>query len=654
MFTPTVPEPLSPGLNLGALGFCASASKIGTVKIKSPLIANPLEGSAYIATQNQNPFGSLLALYLVVEDPVSGVLVKLPGKTSLCQGTGEVIAGQTCGAPGQIVTTFENEPELPFEEATFEFFGGERAPLATPARCGAYTTRASFTSWSSSTPVSSSSTFDITSGPHGSACPGASLPFSPSLTGGSTNINAGSFSPLTTTIAREDGEQNMAQVQLRFPPGLSGLLSSVTLCGEQQANEGTCGPESQIGETTVSAGVGSDPVAVKGGKVYITEKYKGAPFGLSIVNPVKAGPFDLEHDTSNPAQDPACDCVVVRARIEVNPTTAALTVTTDETGVHAIPHLIDGIPVQIKKVNVTITGAGGHANDFTFNPTNCGATSITGSIGGDEGASSGTSVPFQVHDCGNLKFAPKISFSTNGGTTKKDGADLITKVSYPQGPQGTYANLAKVKVELPKALPSRLTTLQRACTSKQFEANPAACPAESKIGYATVHTPLLPVPLVGPAIFVSHGGEAFPSLTMVLQGYGVTIDLVGTTFISKSGITSTTFKTVPDQPFSTFELTLPQGKFSALAANVPAKDHGSLCGQKLVIPNEFVSQAGGAPLKQDSVVSVTGCKKTLTRAEKLKSALRTCRKRDHKRGRREACERLARKRFGPAKRRRKK
>ena len=133
-----------------------------------------------------------------------------------------------------------------------------------------------------------------------------------------------------------------------------------------------------------------------------------------------------------------------------------------------------------------------------------------------------------------------------------------------------------------------MTTLQKACTNAQFEANPAGCPSESKIGYATVHTPLLPVPLTGPAIFVSHGGEAFPSLTMVLQGYGVTVDLVGTTFISKAGVTTTTFKTVPDVPFSTFELTLPEGKYSALAAN------GNLCTEasKLKMPTEFIAQNG--------------------------------------------------------------
>jgi uncharacterized repeat protein (TIGR01451 family) len=625
-FTPALPEPLQPGVN-----FCADASKVGTVEIASPLLppGQHLRGSVYLATQNANPFGSLLALYIVAKDPISGVLVKLAGETHLTQ-------------TGQIITTFKNAPQLAFEDAELHFFGGERAPLATPAHCGAYTTNATFTPWSGNPPVSSTSTFDITSGPAGSPCPGPSLPFSPSLTAGTTNIQAGAFSNLTTTMNREDGNQNLGTVQLHMPPGLSGLLSGVALCPEAQANEGTCGPGSLIGETTVSAGVGSDPVSVTGGRVYITEKYAGAPFGLSVVNPVKAGPLDLERDTSNPNQNPPCDCVVVRAKIEVDPTTAALTVTTDPSGPHAIPHIIDGIPVQIKKVNVLVNRPG-----FTFNPTSCNPMQLTGTISSDEGASWPVSVPFQVTNCATLKFTPKFTVSTSGKTSKANGASLVTKVAEPPGAFGTQANITRVKVELPKQLPSRLTTLQKACTNAQFEANPAGCPAASVIGHAKVITPLLPVPLQGPAIFVSHGGEAFPSLIMVLQGYGVTIDLVGTTFINKAGITSTTFKTVPDAPFNTFELTLPQGKFSALAAN------GNLCTSKLVMPSEFVGQ-NGALIKQKTPISVTGCpkKKALTRKQKLAKALKACRKKA--RGKRAACVRQAHRKFGPVKKRVKK
>jgi hypothetical protein len=620
--------------------FCPDASKIATVKIRTPLLPNPLEGAVYLASpQNfkvfpqENPFESLIAMYLIAEDPVSGSLVKLPGRVSLNEST------------GQIVSTFEDTPQLAFEDAELHFFGGERAPLATPARCGTYTTNAVFTPWSGNPSGESQSRFQITTGPNGSPCPGASLPFSPSLAAGTINNQAGSFSALTTTLSREDGQQGIQSVRLHMPPGFSGLLSNVALCGDAQANAGTCGPESEIGETIVSVGLGGDPFTVTGGKVYITGPYNGigactvgtpgcAPFGLSIVNPAKAGPFNLQEGRP----------VIVRAKIEVDPSTAALTITTDEKGEHAIPHIIDGIPLQIKHVNVTINRPG-----FTFNPSNCSPMAITGTITSAEEQSRALSAPFEVANCASLAFAPKFQVFTQGKTSKADGASLTARLSYPAAPFGTQANIARVTVDLPKQLPSRLTTLQKACTDAQFEANPAGCPAASFIGHATVTTPLLPVPLSGPAIFVSHGGEAFPSLIMVLQGYGVTVDLVGTTFISKAGITSTTFKTVPDTPFNTFELTLPEGPYSALAANVPVKAKYSLCGQKLTMPTAFLAQ-NGMELHQNTNVTVTGCAKvkTLTRSEKLAAALKACHKHKNKK-KRAACEKTAHKKYGPLK-----
>jgi hypothetical protein len=623
-FSEKLPSPLVAGVN-----FCPDASKIGEVSIVTPLLpkGEPLKGAVYLAApQNfvgfpeENPFQSLIAMYIVAEDPVSGALVKLPGKVALNP------------VSGQLESTFEDTPQLAFEDAELHFFGGERAPLTTPARCGSYTTAATFTPWSGNEAVTWTSTFQITSGPNGSACPGASLPFSPALAAGTTNNNAGAFSPLTTTISRVDGQQNISSVQLSFPPGVSGLLSGVKLCPEAQANAGTCGPESQIGETIVSVGLGGDPFTVTGGKAYITGPYEGAPFGLSIVNPAKAGPFDLQHGSP----------VVVRAKVEVDPHTAALTITTDPPGSpHAIPTIIEGIPLQIKHVNVTVNTAGAQPNRFTFNPTNCNPMAITGTIKSAEGASAPVSEPLQVTNCASLKFAPKFSVSASGKTSKANGASLTAKLSYPTAAQGTQANITRVKVDLPKQLPSRLTTLQKACTNAQFEANPANCPSASKIGFAKVTTPLLPVPLEGPAIFVSHGGEAFPSLTMVLQGYGVTVDLVGTTFISKAGITSTTFKTVPDVPFNTFQLTLPQGKYSALAAN------GNLCTSKLAMPTEFLAQ-NGAKINESTAISVSGCKKAkaLTRAQKLKAALKVCHKKA--KGKRSGCEKAAWKRFGAA------
>jgi hypothetical protein len=591
-------EPLQPGVN-----FCPNAAKIATVHIKTPLLEEELEGSVYLAApQNfqggplENPFSSLLALYLVAEAPERGVLVKLAGKV--------VPNLQT----GQLTTIFQNTPQLPYSELKLEFYGTDRAPLATPALCGTYGSEALIEPWSTppggassppgGTPSSSaaylSSDFQIEQGPNGAPCSDP-LPFSPSLVSDMTNIQAGAFSPLATTFSREDGQQSLSSVQLHYPAGLSGILSGVKLCGEAQANAGTCGPESEIGETIVSVGLGNDPFSVTGGKVFITEKYEGAPFGLSIVNPAKAGPFVLQEGRP----------VVVRAKIEVNPITAALTVTTNtEAQGYAIPHIIDGIPLQIKHVYVNVNRPG-----FTFNPTNCTPTAITGTIDSVEGSSAPVSIPFQVTNCASLKFEPKFTVSTSGKTSRANGASLHVDLTYPSGALGKDANIAKVKVDLPKQLPSRLTTLQKACTAATFEANPASCPVDSRVGQAKAITPLLPVPLEGPAYFVSHGGAKFPELIVVLQGYGVTLDLHGETFISKAGITSSTFHTVPDAPVGSFELTLPEGPDSALAAN------GNLCKSTLKMPTAFVGQ-NGAEIHESTKIGVTGCPKAVRHERK--------------------------------------
>ena len=557
---------------------CSQAAKVGTVEITTPLLPNPLRGSVYLATQSANPFGSLLALYVIAEDPVSGVLVKLAGMVSPNPTT------------GQLTSTFENTPQLPFEDLELHFFGGAWAPLSTPTYCGAYTTTASFTPWSGEASVAPSSNFAITSGPGGSTCPNPQ-PFSPSLTAGSTDIAAGAFAPFTTTVSREDGDQNLSGVQLHLPPGLLGKLSSVHLCGEPQAAEGTCGPESLIGHTVVSVGLGSDPYTVNGGQVFITGPYKGAPYGLSIAEPAKAGPFDLGEGR--------CDCVVVRAKIEVDRRTSALTITSD-----SLPTMLQGIPLQIKHVSVTTDRPG-----FTFNPTNCSPLAVTSTMAGQEGASASQSSPFQVANCATLPFKPTFTALTEGKASKADGASLDVRVTSKGGPQagGGEANIESVSVDLPKQLPTRDETLQKACVARVFEANPADCPKESDVGTATAVTPVLAHALTGPAYLVSHAGLAFPDLELVLQGEGVTLVLDGRTEIRKS-VTSSTFSSVPDAPISSFELKLPTGKYSILGTYLPAKARYDLCGQKLAMPTEITGQ-NGAVIKQTTKIAIGGCPK---------------------------------------------
>jgi hypothetical protein len=557
---------------------CPNASVLGTVKIHTPLLAGPLEGRVYLGTPRCNPCtaadaadGNMLRIF--IEAAGSGVRIKKEGVVYANPST------------GQLTTRFLDNPELPFEDLELRFKGGLRAGLATPQECGQVTATTDLVPWSApATPDANPiSTFDIDSDGNGGACP-ATPALRPSFSAGTSNPNAGQFSPFTLTFGREDREQDLAAIQVHMPPGLLGTLIGIPLCGVPQASLGTCSSTAEIGSMTVAAGPGSHPFYEKG-QIYLTGPYKGAPFGLSIVVPTVAGPFNLGN-------------VVVRARINVDPSTTALTVTSDP-----FPQIIDGIPLRLRTANVTIDRPG-----FIFNPTDCAQLHVTATITGAQGAQANVAAPFAVAGCAGLHFGPTFKVATSGRTSRANGANLDARLTFPAGAQ---SNIAHVKVELPKALPARLTTLQKACTAATFAANPAACPAGSLVGLAKATTPVLPVPLVGPAYFVSHGGEAFPSLIVVLQGYGVRIDLVGSTFISKAGITSSTFENVPDVQVSSFELYLPEGPHSALAAN------GDLCNKKLTMPTTFTAQ-DGAQLKQDTKMQVTGC----PRASKAKAAKR--------------------------------
>jgi hypothetical protein len=579
------------GLHTAAEVACPDASKLGQVEVHTPLLEHPLTGGVFLAQQGNlpgngsNPFGSLLALYIQLHDPYSGVLVKLAGEVKPDPAT------------GQLVTTFLDNPQVPFDSLKLSFFGGPRAALVNPPLCGTYTTETEMTPWSGGAAATPAWSFAIASGPGGSPCV-ASEPFDPGLVSGTTSNQAGGYTPFSLTFDRSDGEQNMSRLQVTTPPGLLGSLTGVALCGEPQASQGTCGPESLIGHVTVGVGAGSNPFYVTG-QVFLTGSYNGAPYGLAFVVPAVAGPLNL-------------GTVVVRAAVNVDPHTAALTVTSEP-----LPQILQGVPLHIRAVNVTLD-----RERFVFNPTNCNQLSIQAHMTSALGSSSSVGTHFQATDCAALSFHPKFSVTTSGKTSRANGASLDARLVEPgAGGQsvlatnGGQANIARVKVELPKALPSRLTTLQKACTAQVFEANPANCPAASRVGYAKATTPILPVALTGPAYFVSHGGEAFPSLIVVLQGYGVRVDLVGATFISKQGITSSTFGAVPDVPVASFELYLPEGPYSALAAN------GNLCQKQLKMPTEMLAQ-DGAVIHQSTPIGITGCKKTKARARRARKSSR--------------------------------
>jgi hypothetical protein len=604
-------EPASPD--------CPDAAKVGTVTARTPLLPDESTGSLYLATQGTNPFQAPLVLYLVAEDKTAGVLIKLAGSVTPLPS-------------GQVSTTFENTPQVAlFEELKLHFFGGERAALSTPAKCGSYAAATSFTAWSGEVrePLSEPS-FQIVSGPGGSPC-ASPLVFSPGFTAGVDGTQAGSYSPLRFNVGRPDGDQALSGITLRLPPGEAAMLSHVAPCPEPPAGqEWSCGTVSLLGHAKETAGLGNEPVMLTG-EVFLTTGYGGAPFGVLVRTHAAAGPFDL-------------GIVNVRSRIDVDPHTAAATITTDPgPRDEAIPTILDGVPVQLKALEVVVDRP-----EFSFNPTNCSPMSITGTLDGSEGAVDLLSYPFNASNCASLPFKPTFTAFTTGHASKANGASLIVKVTSAGLGQ---ANIAKTTVTLPKMLPSRLTTIQKACLAAVFEANPASCPEGSNVGSATIHTPIFQNPLSGPAYLVSHGGAAFPDVEFVLQGEGVKIVLDGQTDIKK-GVTTASFNAVPDAPFTSFETVFPTGPHSALTANVPEKAKYSLCGQKLSMPTMITGQ-NGAVIEQSTKVTIQGCAavkssraKKLTRKQRLALALKACRKQHkHSKVKRISCEKQARKKY---------
>jgi hypothetical protein len=623
-FGPSVANPTEPAREAQ----CPPASQIGTVEVFTHLLPRepdgsaPLKGELYVGQPECAPCseedvksGRMLRLFLQLHDRKAGLVVKLHGSATLNLET------------GRVTSTFENQPQLPIETLVLHIKGGPRAPFLTPQTCGAARTRSDLTPWSENGDAHPSFAFNIDSNGAGGACPTAWPFFSPpspnALLAGSTYAGAGQNTPFSLTLSREDRETNVKELTVHMPPGLTAKLAGIPLCEEAAANAGTCAEASQIGTASVLVGAGPHPFFEQG-HVYLTGPYKSAstgaegPFGLSIVVSTTAGPFTLAGNTGRGLE-------VVRSAIEVNPETAAVSIASDP-----LPQVLDGVPLRLRKIHVEI-----NRDEFERNPTSCAEQQLTASLTSTAGQEATVPARFEVGACGALSFGPSFSASTQGKTSRQNGASLTVKITQRPG----ESSIKQTLLQLPGALPSRLTTLQHACTEAQFHANPERCPPQSFVGTATASTPLLSVPLTGPAILVSHGGAAFPDVVFMLQGEGIHINVVGHTDIKKS-ITYSRFETVPDQPITSFAVTLPEGSHSALAAN------GNLCQKALTMPTTLIAQ-DGAQRSQSTKLKVTGCAKPLARAHKLKRALKACRRSDQAHERlRLACERKARKRYG--------
>jgi hypothetical protein len=524
-------SPTQIGLHSTADPACPDSSKIGTVEIATPLIDQHLTGSVFLASQNDNPFHSLLAIYVVAQG--AGVTVKLAGHVEADPST------------GQLTTTFDDNPQVPFSKLHLEFMSGPRAPLVAPAACGTYTTHAALFSWSQpDVEVDSDSSFTVSRSSDGSAC--APAGFAPGFSAGSDGPEAGKSSPFRVRLTRADGDQQLSALTVDAPTGLLGKIASTVLCPDGAANAGSCTDGSRIGSVTVGAGAGASPFYIQDGRAYITGPYKGAPYGLSIVVPAVAGPFDLGN-------------VIVRAAIFLDRTTTQLHVVSDP-----LPTILQGIPLDVRDVRVAIDKPG-----FIVNPTSCAPKRVAATVGSTAGAVAHLSSHFQVANCATLRFAPKLALTVGDRHHTKAGIStpLTATLTMPSG----SANLHSVSVTLPGTINALLPVINRACNRADF--NAGHCTSATKVGTAVAVTPLLRDPLRGSAYFVKTSPGHLPDLMVALRG-PIAVDLTGKVSIPGGKRLGTTFNTIPDAPITKFTLRIVSGR------NGPVGVATNLCSAK--------------------------------------------------------------------------
>jgi hypothetical protein len=546
---------------------CPDAAKVGTVTATTPLLDETLTGAVYVAKPFQNPFDSLLAIYLAIESRKSGIVAKLAGKVEPNPVT------------GQLTATFTENPELPLNDIEVEFFKGANAALKSPLSCGTKTTTTTLTPWSTpeGVDVHPTDSFETSVPASGSGvCPTseADAPKDFSLSAGTVSPLAGAYSPFVLRLARRDGTQQITGVDTTLPEGLLGRLAGVPYCpqagiaqavsrevperGKEEQASPSCPAASEVGTVQVTAGAGISPVPVSG-HAYLAGSYKGAPLSLVVIVPAVTGPFDL-------------GTVVDRVALNVDEYSARIHAVADP-----LPTIRDGIPLDVRTIELNLDRP-----SFTLNPTSCEAMAVEGSASTQAGQSTPLKNPFQVGECGRLGFKPKIAISLKGPTKRAGLPALRATVTYPKG--GAYANIARAQVSLPHSEFLEQGNLDQTCTKPLLAAH--ACPASSIYGKVKAWTPLLEKPLEGNVYLVGGYGYKLPAMVAELNGQ-LRVLLVGKVDISKSGGIRNTFEAVPDAPVEKFVLELKGGKKYGLLVN--SED---ICKKKQVAGAVFTAQNG--------------------------------------------------------------
>jgi hypothetical protein len=556
---------------------CPDAAKIGSVEIDTPLLDHPVPGGIYVAQPGENPFGSLLAIYVAAHDPVSGVVVKLAGKI------------EADPVSGQLTAHFSENPQLPFEDFKLNFFNGPRAALTTPLACGSQVTDGTLAPWTGTAPVAAHDGFAIGTAAVGGACPADenAAPNRPDFEAGTTATKAGSYAPFVLHLRRGDGSQRLRAINATLPEGLLAKLAGVPYCPDaaitaaaalsarQELATPSCPAASEIGKVTVGAGSGPEPFYLSTGRAYLAGPYKGAPLSLVIVTPALAGPYDL-------------GTVAVRAALQVDPRTAVVSVVSDP-----IPTILEGIPLDLRSISVDIDRP-----NFTLNPTSCDPMAVGGEAISPTGAAATLSSRFQAANCGKLAFKPKLALALRGATGRTGHPALKATLTYPK--KGSFANIGRAQVGLPQSLFLDQGNIGTVCDQAHLRAD--TCPKASIYGKAKAWTPLLDKPLEGPVYLGVGYGHKLPDLVADLNGQ-IRILLNGRIDTTKHHGLRSTFEAVPDAPISKFTLELKGGKKFGLIENST-----NLCGQTQKASVAFTAHSGKAEHQQTAIARQCGKK----------------------------------------------
>lgn len=342
---------------------------------------------------------------------------------------------------------------------------------------------------------------------------------------------------------------------VRLAPGLLGNPQSATLCTPTRLrSDAGCPDSARVGTVQVTATIhlapplASLPDQLIDGTVYNLQPAGGEPARLGL----KLQPVPLP-----PPLPAALPPVYLESPVYLRPGA-------DGIGLESLfadqPREQSGLNVQITAVRLTFLGRASRGT-FMRMPTSCGAATSLGRVNSYDAPtafSSLTSV-FTPTGCDQLGFSPTAtgSLGAPGATKKRSSPPVSTTLHFDP----EEAALKSAEVTLPPSVGPNLAVLPRACTRAQADAD--QCPDTSRVGTATIESPLQAAPVSGPVYLAFNTDASLPGLIIKLPP-PVDLRVDGVISATPSGLRNT-FASNPDLPLTSFKLDFEGGRNGPLS-----------------------------------------------------------------------------------------